>query len=348
MKINNTIVLLYRKIAFGILASFLMGVIVYVGLVFFYLVSTSWAAPIVLSPSQERVLAFQPEIASLQAGLNKQKIELATARATVSALSAQTVQISSLMKRIDGAIGVESAELTSASKAIDQVLAAKRGDIKDTEQAIADVRRLMQQVDVELASKLITSDQAAQRRVALQAALNAATDARTQALALTEQSRQMQAGASTLRGGASSLTAINSVKQAIDLRALQAQTQIQLVTAAATIAALEQSITENERVMEVAKTSPYFRALRESVQVAFVPYENLGSVKINMPVYDCYLKVIICRKVGEVVRLYDAEEYARHPLFKTDMKGRLAEIKFEDSDSEQSQVVFVGDKPLFL
>jgi hypothetical protein len=346
--VNKIVSTAYRWIAIKFLVGIFAIAFCYAFLVSFFVLSDSWVAPILLSPSQERVLAFQPQIAALQAALNKQKIELVTAKATVTALSTQTEQIDLLMRRIDGAMSTEASQLAATSKAINQMLVDKRADIKDTEQSIADAQRLLKQVDAELASKLITSDQAAQRRVALQSALNAATDAKAQAITLTEQSRQMQAGSNTLRGGASSLVAITSVKQAIDLRALQAQSQIQLVTATATIEALEQSITENERVMEVAKTSPYFRALREPVPVAFVPYENANSVKVGMPVYDCYLKVIACRKVGEVVRLYDAEEYARHPLFKTDLKGRLTEIKFENPDSAQSQVLFVGGKPLFL
>lgn len=348
MDLNKIFSTAYRWIALKFLLGIFVIAFCYAFLVAFFVINDSWASPIRLSPSQARVLAFQPQIAALQAALNKQKIELVTAKATVSALSTQTEQIDLLMRRIDGAMSTEATQLAATSRAINQMLVDKRGDIKATEQSIADAQRLMKQVDAELAAKLITSDQAAQRRVALQSALNAATDAKTQAITLSDQSRQMQAGSNTLRGGASSLVAITSVKQAIDLRALQAQSQIQLVTATATIEALEQSIAENERVLEVARSSPYFRALREPVPVAFVPYENASSVKVGMPVYDCYLKVIACRKVGEVVRLYDAEEYATHPLFKTDLKGRLAEIKFEDPEAAESQVVFVGGKPLLL
>lgn len=348
MDLNKFFSTTYRWIAIKFLIGIFAIAFCYAFLVAFFVISNSWVAPILLSPSQERVLAFQPQIAALQASLNKQEIELVAARATVSALTTQTAQIDLLLRRIDGAMSTESVQLAATGKAIDSILANKRIDIKDTDISIADAQHLLKQVETELDAKLITSDQASQRRVSLQAALNAATDAKAQAIALAEQSRQMQAGSSTLRGGSSSLTAIMSVKQAVDLRALQAQSQIQLVTAAATIEALELSIAENKRVLEVAKTSPYFRALRESVPVAFVPYENVHSVQVGMPVYDCYLKVIACRKTGEVTRAYEAEEYARHPLFKTDLKGRMVEIKFDDPTAAESQVLFVGGKPLFL
>lgn len=338
----------YRSTSFLALSSILSIAVGYLLLLIFFTLNSSWSAPLVLSPAQERVLSFQPQIATLEATLNKQKIELVTAKATVNTLGVQVSQMDHLLTRIDGAMSTESASLNATGKAIDRLLADKKVDIKQTDSSIRDAQTLLKQVDSELAAKLITSDQAASRRIALQSALNAATDAKSQALQLAEQSRQLQAGAHTLNGGATSIAAITAVKQAVDLRALQAQAQIQLVTATATSEALVLSIAENERVIAVAKTSPYYRALRESVPVAFVPYENLGHVKAGLPVYDCYLKVIACRKVGEVTKVYDAEEYARHPLFKTDMKGRLAEIKYTNIDSAQSQVVFIGGKPLFL
>ena len=150
--LNKIVSTAYRWIAIKFLIGIFAIAFCYAFLVGFFVLSDSWVAPIVLSPSQERVLAFQPQIAALQASLNKQKIELVTAKATVAALSTQTSQIDMLMRRIDGAMSTESSQLAATGKAIDRVLAEKRSDIKATEVSIADAQRLLKQVDSELAA----------------------------------------------------------------------------------------------------------------------------------------------------------------------------------------------------
>jgi hypothetical protein len=338
----------YKTIGFGFLVSMVLGIAVYAFFLAFYSLSTSWAAPLTLSPAQEKVLAYQPQVANLRADLDKQRIELATAQATVIALSKQARHVYDLIARLNATIGYEAAQLDATSKAIDSALADKRLDIHQTERSTADVNKLLRYVDSELAAGLITSDQAAARRVGLQAALNAATDARAQAIQLQEQSRQLRAGAATLRGGSSSLVAIASVKQAIDLTALSTQIEIQLVAATETAKALVESIAAHERVLFVAQAAPQFEALSHPVTVLFMPYDNVKRAELGEPIFDCYLSVIACRQVGTIEKLYEAEEYARHPLFKTDLKGRLVGVKFTVPEAAKSQVVFVGGKPLFL
>lgn len=345
---NNFFATIYRWIAIKFLIGIFIIAFCFAFLTGFFTLSTSWAVPLVLSPSQEHVLSFQPQIAALQANLNKQRIELATATATVQALDLQLVQVHSLLGRISIAMSTEAKQLDATGKVLSTMLAEKQQDIKATQQATAEARGLLKSIDDELEARLITSDQAAQRRIALQGALNSSTDAKTSAIQLEQLAQQMRQGSSTFRGGSTSLVAITTIKHEVELRSLEAQLKIQYATASATIRALQDSITENERVLEVAKTSPYYLALTESVNVAFVPYENFDNVEVGKPIYDCYLKILICRKVGEVARVYDAEEYARHPLFKTDLKGKLVELKFDNTDAAEAQVIFVGGKPLLL
>ena len=77
-------------------------------------------------------------------------------------------------------------------------------------------------------------------------------------------------------------------------------------------------------------------------------YDNLASAKPGGPVFDCYLQVIVCRQVGTMTQVYDAEQYARHPFFKTDIKGKFVEIRFTSTESSESSILFLGHKPLLL
>jgi hypothetical protein len=338
----------YRMASFVALSGILLIAVGYLFLLIFYTINTVWAAPIQLSPSQDRVLAFQPQVASLEAALLKQKVDLATAEAKYQAGTDQLANINALLRRIDGAQKTELKALNDTNASIRQALADKRIDIGSTERSIADATAMLKSVDAELASGLITRDQAQTRRITLQAALNSATDAKAQALALQEQARVAKEGAATLGGGSSSLLALQSIQQAVQLRLAAVQLTIDTETARQTAEQLRASIPENERVLAVAKTSPYHLALRQTVDVLFVPYDNIHRAKAGEPIYDCYLQVIVCHKVGQVTKVYTAEEYARHPLFKTDLKGQFVGIQLDEPKAARSQVLFIGSKPLFL
>jgi hypothetical protein len=346
--LQNLTIKAYRLTAMTVLLTIITGVLSYLGLLVFYAASSSWAAPLTLSPAQERVLAFQPQVATLEANLLKQRVDLDTAEAKFKAGSEQLERINALVRRLDGAQKTEAKALAETNVAIRGLLVDKIVDIGSTEKTIADVQAMLKSVDAEVAAGLITRDQAQARRITLQAALNAATDAKAQALVLEQQARAARDGASTLAGGASSLQALRSIQEAVALRTMAVQLTIDTETARQTVEQLKKSIPEAERVLDVAKTSPYHLALRQSVNVLFVPYDNLRHAKVGEPVYDCYLQVIACHKVGTVLKVYEAEEYARHPLFKTDLKGRFVGVQFDDQEASSSPVVFVGGKPLFL
>ncbi len=348
MNINSGIVLFYRKLAFSVLGLFFLGVLAYVSLVIFYTGSTTWAVPFVLSPTQEKVLRFQPQIASLEATINLQKVEIETHTNTRDLLIGQLNEMNGLIEKVGQTVTTEASQLQKTSRMVSSLLRAKNANIAKTDAVIKEANTLLAQVDSELQAKLITSDQAAQRKITLQSSINAATELRSSALQSAIQVQQLDAMSRTLSGGTSSITGIEIIKQAADINTLKAQTELQINTAERTISMLAISYKENLRVLTTAKATPYYKALREDVSLAFMPYSNINSVKINDAVYDCYLQVILCRNVGSVKSIQHAEEAAKHPLFKTDLRGKTIEIDFTDKTSITSQIVFIGSKPLFI
>lgn len=346
--IQKYIISLYRLVALTVLITIIIGVISYLALLIIYGSNRSWAAPLILSPSQERVLAFQPQIANLEANLNKQRVDLETAKLKIRMSTEQANETRSLISRLKNAQQNEAKEMRATGKAFNSALSSKKSDISMTNSLIKDSTLLLSQIDQELKAKLITSDQAMQRRMSIQSAMNSATDAKTQAVQITSQARQLNAGATTFSGGSSSVSALVSVQQLQQLNSIVVEAEAEIHIGSITVESLSKTIADGERILAVAKTSPYFKALREPVNVLFIPYTNLVGVKVSDPIYDCYLQVLICRKVGNINTIYKAEEYARHPLFKTDLKGQFANITFTDPSATESSVVFIGGKPLLF
>jgi hypothetical protein len=348
MKINNAVVLIYRRFAFAVLSLFFVGVVSYVALVMFYAVSNSWATPLVLSPSQTKVLNFQPQIAALVLNINKQKSELTNAINTKQSIIEQLTQIDTMRAKLEKTVVVEQARVANNAAVAKSIAGSKRVNIKDTGNTISVVKELEKQTDAELKAGLITNDQAAQRKLSLQAAINSYTELRASAANLDAESTNMTDYSKTLGGENRSLNALAPSRQLMELAALKSQLQLQLDSGERNIDILKKSMTADNRILQVAADSPYYSALWSPTPVVFIPYDNLKNVTRGTNIYDCYLQVIFCRHVGIIERVYDAEEYGKHPLFKSDIRGKFATITLEDKTAARSVVLFLGSKPLFI
>jgi hypothetical protein len=348
MKINTAVVLFYRRMAFAVLATFFFGVMSYVGLVIFYSVSNSWVSPLVLSPSQSKVLSFQPQIAALVLNINKQKSELSTALSTKQSIVDQLNQIDLMSTKLEKTVEVERNRTSNNSISARRIANNKRVNVEDTGKTISVVKKLEEQTDAELKAGLLTADQAAQRKLSLQAAINAYTELKSSATTMDAESIQLKDYSDTLAGGDRSISGLGPTRQLMELAALKSQLKIQLETGERNIDILKKSMSADNRIMQVATDSPYYSALWNPTPVIFIPYDNSKNISKGTPVYDCYLQVILCYNVGEIDRIYDAEEYAKHPLFKSDVKGKFATVLFDNKYSSKSSVLFIRSKPLFI
>ncbi|MEV8472320.1 hypothetical protein [Ralstonia sp. UNC404CL21Col] len=339
----------YRVVMTGVLLIIVAGVLSYLFLIAFYALNRNWAAPIILSPTQEKVLSFQPQVATLEANLLKNRVDLNTANNKYIAITEQVTQMQALTKYFDLAGNAEAAALSTTNAQLERVLRQKRDDITRTAAAVDDVRPMLVSLDAELAAGLITKDEAARRRMDIQSAQNALTDSRANLVVLSEQARMARASSRTLtQADAASLSALQSLSSGAQLKMAVAQALVEASTAKESVAQIQRTVDEGERVLKIAKQSPYYRALNQKVPVVFIQYDNLSNAQPGSPVFDCYLQVVLCRKVGTVTQVYDAEEYARHPLFKSDIKGKFAGIEFTDPDASESPIVFLGRKPLLF
>jgi hypothetical protein len=347
--IQNYLITTYRTIAISILIIIITGVLSYLFLLTFYFVNTNWGTPLILSPSQQHVLAFQPQIAALESTILKQKVELATANNKYYIGIKQQLDIQKFLARAKVAQYNEAKILDNTNSSYIEAIKEKTTSISSNESLTKTINSMSESIDLELKANLITKDQADSRKLMLQSANNNIVDSRVQVTALKEQARIASDNSSTLAGKSSnSIQALRSIQEQVQLRNMLAQIEIDTETAKQTIEQLDVNIKESARVLSMAKTSPYYLALRETQVVVFVPYKNLSKIEIGSNVYDCYLQVFLCHKVGEVITIYEAEELSRHPLFKNDIKGRFVGIKLEYMKYAESGIVFINSKPLLL
>lgn len=346
--LQDAIIASYRTAAIVVLLTVITGVASYLSLLVFYAVSDSWAAPIRLSPSHEKVLAIQPQVATIEASLLNQRTALMKAVDEQDLLKRSTGDVSDTVNQLATAINADAAAMNVTSAALGDVIKEKEAVVREADKAVAAARDLLLSSEKELAAGLITQDVAAARRLTAQSAITAAADLKASLAQLKYQQSQLSRGASASKGSGKSVQGVQLVQQQKELDTTLVASNAQSLLLEETINALRSTIVEQERLLAVAKQSPFFRARSEIVHVAFVPYSNLKSMQVGDKVYDCLLQVVICSEVGKVTRIYDAEDYARHPLFKTDLKGQLVELELSDKTASFSQVIFIGGRPLFL
>jgi hypothetical protein len=104
------------------------------------------------------------------------------------------------------------------------------------------------------------------------------------------------------------------------------------------------------QAITTAKQSPYYlnAAGGQTLYFAFVPYDNQAYAAMGNSVYECYLNMILCLRVGAVKQTFPEEQTAIHPIFKTQIRGFLIEMTLDHADSAKSRTVFLGRKPMLF
>jgi hypothetical protein len=111
---------------------------------------------------------------------------------------------------------------------------------------------------------------------------------------------------------------------------------------------LDTRITEQDALIAQLEKSPYLKAAKGRVVVAFVPYENLETVHAGDPLYGCNWGLVNCSEVGKVVSILDGEVNDINPHDNSPRRGVLAEITLTDAKAAQDGILFAGRKPFWI
>jgi len=340
---------LYRLMMGVTLITIIGAVLSYFFLLAFYALDRNWSTPLILSPTQSEVMDFLPKVALLEESLVKKQADLSIATLTYQLVSQQIHETQALIDRFRGAAQKESSELSRTGGAMRVALRQKSLNSAEMARDIDDVASLRTSIKADLAAGVITKDQAMARRLALQSSLNTLSNDSVGQVVLGEQARNALNAAATLRSNAAtSLTALQSLHTEYQLIADKTRAMIETEAARRTMMQLQSSIAETKRVLAITQQSSYYQARTHALPVVFVQYDNLSYATPGAPVYGCVLQIIACRRVGTVTEVFAAEAYSRHPLFKTETKGKYVSVNFVDQRASESRVVFLGHKPLLL
>jgi hypothetical protein len=217
----------------------------------------------------------------------------------------------------------------------------KLADNAKTKEVLGQLQDMQADVQKDLAAGLITKADAATQLAALNQTADTYTDSRIAEVLLTD---------SVLDKTTIGTSTLNVLEKQSELRSEAAQLDVEIQVADKQLQEDNLQIERLHEAIQTAKQSPYYLNAtgQQRLYFAFVPYDDQASAVPGSPIYDCYLNMIVCRRVGTVQQIFPGEEQATHPIFKTQIRGYLIQMDLSHPESAKSKTVFMGRKPLLF
>ena len=339
--IYRSVVTLYR--IFGILTLYLVlaGILSYAFVMGFYAVNSSWAAPVILAPSDDKSLDFIQKIVTSKQTLEDLKVDEKRLESSISEMAKHRTSLLSLEPELQAAIVRERTHNRAAGPQLSQLDQQKQADNLKTQAILAQVKQVESSIDRDLAAGLITKGDAVTQRAAMNQAQTSYTDSKINEVLLTD---------NILEKSTTDTKSLDVLNKQAELKSEIAQLDIAINVAQEQVREESQQIGRLRNAIATAKQTPYnlITSGGKPVYFAFVPYDNQGSVSVGAAVYDCYLNMVACRKVGTVKQTFAGEEHAIHPIFRTDVRGFMIQMELDRPESAKSKTVFLNRKPLLF
>jgi len=337
----KSVVTVYRIFAIMTLYLVLVGVLAYGFVMGFYALNTSWAAPVILSPADDKSLDFTEKLVTSRQTLEDLNVDKKKLEDGVAEMNKHRAALEALEPELKTAIVREKQHNQATGPELVELDKQKQADNVKTQAVMAQVREVEAAIEKDLAAGLITKGDAATQRAALNQVQSAYTDSKIGEVLLTD---------SILEKTTTDTKSLDVLDKQAELISEIAQLDIAVSVAQKQIYEETKQIASLKQALTTAKQTPYYLSVsgNNAVNFAFVPYDNENSAAIGSAVYDCYLNMVLCRKVGTVKQIFAGEEHAIHPIFRTDIRGFLIQMQLDHAESAKSKTVFLNRKPLFF
>ena len=337
----KSVVTVYRIFAILTLYLVLAGVLSYGFVMGFYALNTSWAAPVILSPADDKSLDFTEKLVTSRQTLEDLNVDKKKLEDGVAEMNKHRAALEALEPELQTAIAREKQHNLAAGPQLMELDKQKQADIRKTQTVMAQVKEVEAAIDKDLAAGLITKGDAATQRAALNQVQSSYTDSKIGAVLLTD---------NILEKTTTDTKTLDVLDKQAELISEIAQLDIAIGVAQKQISEETKQVNRLKEAISTAKQTPYYLSVSgaTAVNFAFVPYDNQSSASPGSAVYDCYLNMVLCRKVGTVKQIFAGEEHAIHPIFRTDIRGFMIQMQLDHPESAKSKTVFLNHKPLFF
>lgn len=337
----KSVVTVYRVFAIVTLYAVLVGVLAYGFVMGFYALNTSWAAPVILSPGDDKSLDFTEKLVTSRQTLEDLNVDTKKLQDGVAEMNKHRAALEALEPELRAAIAREKQHNLLTGPQLMELDKQKQADNLKSQKVMAQVKEVEAAIDKDLAAGLITKGDAATQRAALNQVQSSYTDSKISAVLLSD---------NILEKTTTDTKSLDVLDKQAELISEIAQLDIAIAVAQKQTYEESKQISRLKEAISTAKQTPYYLSVSgaTAVNFAFVSYDNQSSASPGSAVYDCYLNMVLCRKVGTVKQIFAGEEHAIHPIFRTDIRGFMIEMQLDHPESAKSKTVFLNRKPLFF
>jgi len=337
----KSVVTVYRIFAILTLYLVLFGVIAYGFVMGFYALNTSWAAPVILSPADDKSLDFTEKLVTSRQTLEDLNVDKKRLEGGINEMNKHRGVLLALEPKLKAAITREKQHNQATGPVLLELDKQKQADNLKTQTVMVQVKEVEAAIGKDLAAGLITKGDAATQRAALNQAQSSYTDSKIGEVLLTD---------NILEKTTTDTKSLDVLDKQAELSSEVAQLDIAISVAEKQLHEETQQTDRLRQALATAKQTPYYLSVSgdSSVYFAFVPYDNQSSGSAGAAVYDCYLNMVLCKRVGTVKQIFAGEEHAIHPIFKTDIRGFLIQMQLDHPESAKSKTVFLSRKPLLF
>lgn len=337
----KVVLTLYRVFAIAVLYTVLIGILAYAWIMGFYAVNTSWAAPLILSASDEKSLDFREKLVTSRQSIEDLKVDSQKLETGLAEMKGHRAALLALAPPLRDAIAREKAHNSATGPQLAQLDKQKLADNAKTQKVLAQLKEVEANITKDLEAGLITKGDAAQQLSALNQAQGAYTDSKIAEVLLTD---------NVLDKTTTGTNALNVLEKQAELQSEVAQLDIAISVADKQLYEESRQIVRLREAITTAKQSPYYLNASggQTLYFAFVPYDNQARAIVGSSIYDCYLNMVLCRHVGTVKAIFPGEEQAIHPIFKTQIRGFMIQMTLDHAESAKSKTVFLGSKPVLF
>ena len=340
---SRHVVTAYRLLGFAILTIIVVVLVGYIVTTAFYYWNDSWVVPMAVSPTDEKVVALQAQLAERKNQRDQTAMALDQAE---RAITVQQAFQTELGKAIAGDLASRRAALERMHE-LAAAAASTRAQIRHSNSAYANASRA--RMAQEWKAGLI--DRGAMLTGKFQIAQITSSN-----LSLAERQAEYEGRAAELEAQTRSLEALlanHATTEALSYDVLKIKqeyetSRLETQKAIETRDTLRTALGREDTLLASLEQSSYLRAMADHAQVAFVPYANLRGIAKGKPLYAAGSGWSFCHRVGKVLQVLPGEVQFPHPHRDKQLRGQMVELQLEDGAAATDDVLFVGGRPLLI
>jgi hypothetical protein len=317
----------------------------------YFIVTDSWVAPAHLSPDNDAVLQLQVKLAREQAEMDRVAVEIERIDGDLAAVDAAVAQLSALRAGSSAPLTWQ-ADLHAAEQAtLQQVIASLKQEIRVVERAHARQVELTAAARRDLEAGLIVQRDLQQQEQALDGLAIALAEKRRMLEQARHEERVVATRTSAYRDGLRDPAAPGAPPPASLMPEVAAsqehssRTELELLRLEAERRNLvglrrvaEQGLARQHELLRELESRPLYRALHQSIDVAFVPYDQLDHVKPGARVMTCVWSLVLCDDVGKVTEVLPGEVATLDPWGEM-ARGQYAILELSDPSAVREKVL---------